>query len=212
MYTIDPSFSVYHLIERIEQQSILLNHRRTMSLISYEIENATLLDNAKTRVFAGFQYLSKFTPQIKRYQKLAASAESVYIFGVPDVQTPAIPNLNVIPLSVDDKLSREWFVIAHGVLYSSALATEEISRITDADDQRQFKGIWTFDIGVVSILHDWLASLVDARPLPDAESQHNFVQQRQIIGQSFDRLNVRVKKLLPTTQTEIKTAIRESKP
>lgn len=107
MYTVDPTFSVYHLIERIEQQSILLNHRRTMSLISYEIENATLIDHVSTRPFAGFQYFSKFLPQAKRYQRLAALSQSVYVFGVPDVEPPELPKVEYIRLTTTDQLAKE---------------------------------------------------------------------------------------------------------
>ena len=214
MYTVDPSFSVYSLIERIENHSLLLNHRRTMSMISFEIENATLIDGAKSRIFAGFQMMSKFLPQVKRYQKLAATANSVYVFGVPDVEPPPIPNIKYVPLASNDRLANEWFVISHGTSYSSALATDELSRFSDPDDQRQFKGIWTFDIAIVAIMHDWLASLVDARPLTDAEKQHDFAQQRILIGRSYTRLNQKVGTLLRTATTpqEIATAIQSSTP
>ncbi len=214
MYTVDPTFSVYRLIERIESHSILLNHRRTMSMISFEIENATLIDGAKSRIFAGFQYMSKFLPQAKRYQKLAATAESVYIFGVHDIQPPVIPNIIYIPLASTDRLASEWFVIAHGTTYSSALATEELSHFSDPDPQRQFKGIWTFDMAIVTIMHDWLASLVDARPLADFEKGHDFAQQRALIGRSYQRLNQKIGALLQTatTKREIATAIQSSTP
>ena len=214
MYTVDPTFSVYSLIERIESHSMLLNHRRTMSMISFEIENATLIDGAKSRIFAGFQYMSKFLPQVKRYERLAATAESVYVFGVQDVPPPAIPNVHYIPLASTDRLAKEWFVIAHGTAYSSALATEELSRFSDADDLRKFKGIWTFDMAIVAIMHDWLASLVDARPFTEAEKQHDFALQRTLIGRSYDRLNHKVGAMLQTaaTQREIVAAIQSSTP
>ena len=214
MYTVDPTFSVYRLIERIESHSILLNHRRTMSMISFEIENATLIDGARSRIFAGFQYMSKFLPQAKRYQKLAVSGESIYVFGVYDVEPPVIPNIKYIPLASTDRLASEWFVIAHGTGYSSALATQELSRFSDPDDQRQFKGIWTFDMAIVAIMHDWLASLVDARPLSEAEKAHDFDQQRALIGRSYERLNKKVGAMLKTatTKREIATAIQSSTP
>lgn len=201
MYAIDPTFSVYRLIERIENRSILLNHRRTMSMISFEIENATLVDGAPSRIFVGFQYMSKFLPQAKRYQKLATTAESVYVFGVQDVAPPALPNIRYIPLASGDRLAKEWFVISHGVTYSSALATEELSSFSDPDNLRQFKGIWTFDMAIVTIMHDWLASLVDARLLADAEKQHDFEQQRVLIGRSYERLNKKVGAMLHTATT-----------
>jgi len=212
MFTVDPAFSVYHLVERMQQQTVLFNHRRTMSLISYEIENATLIDAVRVRVFAGFQYYSKFMPQVKRYEKLAMRAESVYVFGVPDVQPPTIPNLHYIPLTTADQLAKEWFLIAHGVDYSSALATEEVSRFTDPDEQRQFKGIWTFDVAIVTIMHDWLTSLVDARPFIEAANRHDQERHRALIGTSLRRLNTTIGTLNPaaTTHSELDNAVKAS--
>lgn len=61
---IDPAFSVYQLVKRVHTSEIRLRHRFTMSRVSYEIENATLVDQAHTRIFAGFQHMSRFVPQI----------------------------------------------------------------------------------------------------------------------------------------------------
>ncbi len=212
MYTVDPTFSVYSLIERIQQERIVLNHRRTMSLISYEIENAALIDGVHIRIFAGFQYLSKFLPQVKRYKQLAATAEAVYVFGVPDIQPPPIPNVRYINLTSSDRLAKEWFLIAHSIDFSSALATEEISQFSDPDDQRQFKGVWTFEVEIVTIMNDWLTSLVDARPLADAEGRHNYERQQQLVGKSVARLSQMAESLKPTATiaSEVADSIRNS--
>lgn len=209
MFTVDPAFSVYHLIERIEYKSILFNHRRTMSLISYEIENATLIDGAQTRIFAGFQYLSKFAPQIKRYEEIAATAASVYVFGVPDTNPPPLPKINYIPLSPHDQLAREWFVISYGKAYASALATEEVSQITDPDNLRRFKGIWTFDLTIIDIMHNWLASLVDAHPLPENAASPD--EQRAYMTLSMARLSARAA-AVPAARDELTAALRSVSP
>jgi hypothetical protein len=189
---IDPQFSVYRLVERVQTQSTLLNHRRAMSVVSYEIENATLLDGARTRMFSGFQYLSKFTPQIERYRKLAASSEAIYVFGVPDVTPPQIPNITYVHLKPTDLLSREWFLVCYGRDYFSTLATEELSQSSDPDDKRIFKGIWTFDLPMVSILKDWLGSAVDAKPLEYAHGPHNFLRHIQLLSNTMSRMMTRL--------------------
>ena len=158
---IDPNFSVYNLTTRVdEQETAHLNHRRTMNVISYAIEDISVVDEVQTRVFAGFQRMSRFLPQVERYTKLAAVAESVYIFGIPDVEVPQIPNLTYIPISKHDRLSREWFLVSYGRDFHSTLATEEISHIDDDDDERVFKGIWTFDLGLNTPTHWGLMRLI----------------------------------------------------
>ncbi|MDX2162740.1 MAG: DICT sensory domain-containing protein [bacterium] len=205
---IDPQFSVYHLAERVQQTSTLLSHRRTMSLVSYEIENATLIDGVRTRIFAAFQYYSKFLPQLARYTTLALRAESIYVFGVPDVTLPALPNVTYIPLKRTDQLAKEWFLISYGREYFSALATEELTSITDPDHTRKFKGIWTFDVSMVSILEDWLSSAVDAQPLNVSEKDLNFDRQIRLMSNTMERLTRRIDRL-NTRLTDAENAVAQ---
>lgn len=162
---IDPTFSVYRLLERINQGPLVLRDRRTMTRISYTIENATRSNHARNRIFSGFQRFSKFLPQENRYREIAAYAESVYVFGVPDVELPAIQNVTYVPLTTSDYLSREWFVISAGRNFNSALCSNELTHIDDPDETRQFEGLWTFSGGMVDILQSWLSSAVDAPAL-----------------------------------------------
>jgi len=161
---IDPKFSVYKLVGRISE-SASMTHRRTMNVISNEIENTTLVDGAHTRIFAAFQLYSRFLPQMARFREFAPRAESVYVFGIPDVQLPAIENITYIPLNPTDQLAKEWFLVSYGEEYASALATEEQTDITRTPDpDRVFKGIWTFDPTLVSILADWLSRSINIDP------------------------------------------------
>ncbi len=163
--TIDPTFSVYRLLQRINQEPVVLRSRPVMTHISYTIEDATRVNTARNRIFAGFQRFSKVLPQIHRYQQIAAYAESVYIFGVPDVEPPAIEKVTYVPLLEADFLSKEWFVISAGPTFSSALCSNELTHINDPDSQRQFEGLWTFNKEMVDILQGWLSSAVDAQEL-----------------------------------------------
>jgi hypothetical protein len=203
---IDPTFSVYGLVGRVEQQSTLLSHRRTMSIVSYEIENATLIDGARTRVFSSFQYMHKFLPQVARYRRLAETAESVYVFGVPDCDLPSIPNVHYVPLSPTDQLAREWFLISFGRDYCCALATEEQSRFTDPDDQRVFKGIWTFNLSLGSILEAWLTSTVGARSLDISEHDIHFGSQTRLMLNTLDRFSTRLQRRIRHEITQYEVA------
>jgi len=197
--TIDPNFSVYSLVTRVKKRKTAeVHHRRTMNIISNEIENATLRDGAESRIFAGFQNMSRFLPQMERYAQLAPKAEGVYVFGVPDVQVPPIDNLHYIELSPNDRLAQEWFILSYGKDFFSALATEELSHIEDDDGERIFEGVWTFDASLTSILETWLTRVVDAKPMMIIEAQLNQNMQKRYIHSILQRLQRRME-TEPTT-------------
>jgi len=188
---IDPQFSVYKLVGRVAHTASL-NHRRTMNVISNEIEDSTLVDGAPTRMFAAFQRYSRFLPQMARYRELAKRAESIYVFGIPDIDLPPIAGITYIPLNATDRLAREWFMISYGAEYASALATEEQTDMTVIDPHRVFKGIWTFDTTLVRILAEWLARSINVEPLaipPDRvdQTRHRILINR-VAGRMIHRL------------------------
>lgn len=194
-FNISPTFSVYKLVARVENVSSIINHRRAMTVISHEIENATLLDNAHTTIFAGFQRLSRFLPQVARYEQLAQRARAIYVFGVPDATMPSIPNVTYVPLKPSDQLTKEWFLVSLGRDYASALATEELTHIDDPDEMRVFKGIWTFDVDMVMILHDWLTQVVGLRSDLDNAAMTHKHHQLSYLGEVILRMRARVERL-----------------
>jgi DICT domain-containing protein len=202
-YNLSQDFSVYRLVARARENLSVLNHRRTMSIISHEIENASLVDNAQTVIFAGFQRYSRFVPQIERYQKLAQKAKHIYVFGEPDTTLPVIPNLEYVPLEPDFQLTREWFLVSYSEAYFSALATEEQTHIDDADAVRQFKGIWTFDLDLVSILYTWLMQTVGQRADHIDVHRYSFQQQAAFIARALIRLTERLDKPAPTKKPDM---------
>jgi DICT domain-containing protein len=190
-FRIDPKFSVYGLVKRSLRDKAVLKHRRTMSVISNEIENATLLDDASNLIFSSFQRLSRFLPQEQRYRQLAAKAKHVYVFGELDVEVPRIANLTYVPLQPSDQLAKEWFIVSFGRDYFSALATQELSHIDDPDSQRMFKGVWSFDVFVVGLLHQWLSSIVNLRTT-GLEETHDYLSQAQLISNTMTRISLRL--------------------
>lgn len=214
---IDPTLSVYHLTKRVQKQSTTLNHRRTMNIISYEIENATLLDGAHTRIFASFQRMSRFIPQVERYTRLAKKAEMIYVFGIPDVEVPQIENITYIPLTPDDQLAREWFIVSYGRNYATMLSTEEQSRFMDPDSRRVFRGLWTFQPALTAIVAEWLTRVVNGAPFDFNEDDHDHVQQHKFIESIKRRLDTRIARLadnpvMQNTTAELQTIVAQSLP
>ena len=86
------------------------------------IENAILLrTNRSGRVYAGVEKFSALQPIIDRYMRIADVSESVYLFGQDDWKPPRHPNIRLITLGNDFRLTREWFVITHSNSMSCAL-------------------------------------------------------------------------------------------
>jgi class 3 adenylate cyclase/DICT domain-containing protein len=159
-----------------------------MTIISYEIENATIIDGAHNIVFSGFQRFSRFLTQLDRYQQLARQAQRVYVFGIADVTPPAIPNVTFVPLTSKHQLAKEWFVLSYGPDYFSALATEELTHFDDPDETRVFKGVWTFDKEMVSILYEWLCREVNDYAALAEEIPYRPQTHMRLISNSIGRL------------------------
>jgi len=210
---LDSSFSVYHLVERLQNDDTqLLQDRKTMNTISYEIENATLVDHAQTVIFSGFQRMSKFLPQIKRYTRIAQDAKAVYVFGIPDVEVPPIHNITYIPLEKHFQLAKEWFLVSLGTQFGSALATKELTNIDDPDENRQFRGVWTFDVSMVSILNEWLMRTVDAKTAIITEDEVNKQSQDSMVKNIYQRMMKRIgtNTLVPASYTKPKSDTQEN--
>lgn len=186
-FSLDPVFSVYKLVERRQDIFNVISHRQTMSIVSYLIEETARTDHVDNVVFAGFQYISKFLPQVPRYREVAQYADHVYVFGVPDAPVPEIPNLTYVDLRPEWQLTKEWFVVSHGPHLSTALATEELSNFNDPDDQRRFNGFWIFDDEIVAIMHDWLASQMEYHGEVDIEPETVSARHDTILQQMHSR-------------------------
>lgn len=186
---IAPDLSVYALVERTTTERMLLNHRRTLLVASHEIENTVIIDKVRARVFAGFQRMSHFLPQVKRYRRLAENAELVYVFGIMDVEPPPIRNVHYIPLAEADQLAREWFLLIDLPDYYSILTTEEISKTDTPGDERVFWGVWSYNDDMITVIQEWLSNLVGARPLVNVPARRNYRRQLGLMSNAMIRLS-----------------------
>lgn len=180
--SMDSSLSIYDLVCRSRQGSIMLRHRQEMVHLSYRIEENVIEKYHGGSFFAGFQYLSRFKKRQHIYEKLAQSVESVYVFAFPDVPIPQIKNLHIIPLREDDRMMEEWFVMYHGSDYYSALVAREGDNAysNHQDNRREFHSIWTFNPDIIQIMTDWLGSLMGERPALNARQYDQDALDRSI--------------------------------
>ncbi len=208
---IGPDLSVYARLERTPTERMVSNHRRTMLIASYEIENALIIDKVRARVFAGFQRMSHFLPQVKRYRLLAPNAESVYVFGVMDAEPPSIRNVHYVPLAESDQLAREWFVLADSPDYYSLLTTEETSKADTPADERIFWGVWSYDDDMITDIQEWLTNLVGARPLADVPARRNYRRQLGLMSNAMIRLSQLLMKSMMQPQPQSNIVAQEVK-
>jgi len=147
-----------------ERESFLC--RTTTPSVEYAclmIENALVLrTNRGGRVYAGFEKLSFLKPVVDRYLRIADVSESVYIFGESDWQPPRHPNIRLITLSPDFRLSREWFLIAQSSSLNIAfVAFDELGFETSTPEQIRFRAIKTSDAAVVGGLSTAVEDVID---------------------------------------------------
>lgn len=181
--------SVYSLLENTSDHRETINTVHTMRTISHSIENTVVNERLPVRLFSGFQRMSSFLPQIKRYERLADAAHAIYVFGVMDVSPPAITGVNYVPISEEHQLAREWFIVTETRDFFTALVTEELPGQDTMDPNRKFKGVWSFDEEMIGILDGALSSWVG---LPPSEApqrdQNDYRDTVEIMGNMIHRL------------------------
>ncbi|HSH03234.1 MAG TPA: ATP-binding protein [Anaerolineae bacterium] len=141
--------SLYRLITGQYQDYITVNTVSMMRTISFQIENVIMDNSLPVDFYAGFQKYSAFMRQKERYERLAQVARRVFIFGIPDVEVPVIPGIEFIPLTPDDNLALEWFLVVNAPYFYTSLLTRETDERDEVTGERQFAGMWTHDQQVV---------------------------------------------------------------
>jgi signal transduction histidine kinase len=158
---VSKNFTLFPLVRHEHQGNLFLHDRHSMAIMSHEIEaNVSRLDQPAD-VYAGFQQISKFSVEEKRYRELAGLGHTVFVFGVLDVSPPSIQGIHFVPIDEDHALAREWFVIVDAPEFFSALVAEELLELSSQAEIKNigpnglYQGIWTFDPSLISelVLH-----------------------------------------------------------
>jgi len=147
----------------VERESFIC-HTTTASVeyASLMIENAIVLrTNRSGRVYAGVEKLSALQPIIDRYMRIADISEFVYLFGQDDWKPPRHPNIRLITLNEDFRLTREWFVITHSKSLSSALIAFDEAGPDTLPEQIRYWALKTSNPNLVSKLANVVEGVID---------------------------------------------------
>ena len=149
----------------------------TLLAISNGIEDAVIEHQLRGVFYAGFQRLSSFMPQVKRFAQLAEACGEVVIFAEPDVAPPTIPNVDFVLLKPDAPLTEEWFIVfAHPTL-GVTLLTREIQAPTKTEGRtsrplgrgRYYEGALLCDPAIVRRAESWLHHALGVEPAAQSD-------------------------------------------
>jgi hypothetical protein len=126
------------------------------------IENAILLrTNRSGRVYAGVEKLSALQPIIDRYMRIADVSESVFLFGQDDWRPPRHPNIRLITLNPDFRLTREWFVITHSKSMSCAIVAYDEVGANSLPEEIRYWVLKTSNPGLIANLAHAIEGVID---------------------------------------------------
>lgn len=153
------------MVQNSGQVSITLRGRHEMYLLSARIEERILREGYHGQLFSGFQRLSHFSARHPTYQRLSAQLDRVVVLAYPDAQPMPMPGIDFVPLSREDALLSEWFVIFRGADYLSALIAREYLH---EDGSVDYESVWTFDEQVISKVVASLSSRLHGQDKPQS--------------------------------------------
>jgi DICT domain-containing protein len=157
--TIDTT-SVFDLINDVPGH--FLQVKRTMVQLSHALEEEAARATKPCRMFVGFQRFSLFAKEAERYARLAQHYDSCIVFGVADQPAPQIPGVIAVEIAADSPLAKEWFVVADGPTFGSALLTADTNEF--AVRSRRFLGLWSAEPSLVRAASTRLATALELAP------------------------------------------------
>jgi DICT domain-containing protein len=140
------AFSIYNLVEENSPHNIFSTSKKHILYWSHRIEEQIPSRSDGDQLYVGFQRLSYALTQARRYAKLA-TASKIYLTAVPDIPTTQFPSVNLIPLTYDHELAKEWYVLLNGRNYARLMAAREVTERGDAE--RTFHGVMTSDRDII---------------------------------------------------------------
>lgn len=140
------AFSIYDLVEENSPHNIFSTSKKHILYWSHRIEEQIATRYDGDQLYVGFQRLSYALVQARRYAKMAA-ATKIYLAAVPDVPTTQFPSVNLIPLTHDHELAKEWYVLLNGRSYARLMAAREVTE--RGDTERRFHGVMTSDRDII---------------------------------------------------------------
>ena len=124
-------------------------HKRTLTALSWAIEDEFCAKAATPYLFGAFQDQSFFDASRRRWQELARVARAAVVladFGQPDPASSPVE----VALGPSSPMHREWTVVCDARELAAALSAWELPGQDDVPDaDRLFECVWTVDPAAV---------------------------------------------------------------
>lgn len=142
-----------------------------MTEISHMIEDAIVATPGVAETHVSFQYFSRIAAQQSIYERVAESANGLWLYGVPDVPLPEFVRTTGID-TAGTPLEHYWFVIGYGPGFSMCLLAEEKNPTERfPGEPRMYEGFYTFDPNfaykVLTVLHQLFPEKVKMPTMPE---------------------------------------------
>lgn len=149
----NPTFSLYAQVDWNNPHNIISQNCLILRSWLNLMESWVIDTRADAEIYAGLQHTDALLP---RYERLAAAAKSLWIFGAPergDLPPPELA-LKCVALSSDDQLYNECFLLIRHADFARALIARET-------EPGQFVGVYVTDAPQVERLCGRLRQIID---------------------------------------------------
>ena len=201
--------------------------KNTLVALCHALEDHILEQESNPLVLVTFQQGKWYLQEAQRYALIAPKAKRVVIAATPDSgfaqhKTGQLPNVSLVELASEGKLTQEWNLIILATNYSAAVLCHELSpdeyhseSLPNGDTERKFYGLWTFDRAVVdksaSIMIEHIARFNAPLAQEIAQEQESIAKNISSTPADLTTVVNRIVQYLQTSQQELITINRQSK-
>lgn len=165
------TLSVYQMIDETSDE--ITTSVKMLLAISHAIEDVVIDQQLTGTFYAGFQRMSAFLPQQKRFARLAQACGEVLVFALPDVSPPEVQQVQYVNLPDDSPLVHEWFVIFEHPDFQVALLTEQLdwqgddrSGTVQRNWDRLYEGLLIHNNALIGAVHEQLDGVLGRSYMP----------------------------------------------
>ena len=122
--------------------------KASLTALSHAMEDQVLAETTQDNplIIAAFQRERFYRLEARRYQRIATKSNQVYVLSAAETEFKNGSSYHeTITFDLDDALAQEWHLVVIGSYYASCLICREKQTVNEADNNRRFEGVWTFD-------------------------------------------------------------------
>ncbi len=169
--------SLFKLISHVPTERRLRHPPDALVILGRQLELIVQEEGVPADLAIGTLRFSLFRLHQGRIAQLAPYCRSITVYGEADVETPAMPGVEFVPLPPASPLCQEWFLVIDSADFWGALLTRAVPDRSSGTMRRYlFEGALTADERVVSRAN-LLLSLTQRRPAPDVGPRNAFANR-----------------------------------